>query len=119
MKKTHVGLCSKVNAMYFFNYLRSSLHSNCTNSQENEGEQKPQRNCRYQQEGEDHSDDDQGEHDNHWKLQEHVDVKGKHTVHFFLIFGEAVENTARWCGVKETHGAAYNLKGFTKTFVTN
>lgn len=95
-----------------------SLLSSCTNSQENEGKQKSDRNSCYQQEGENHSDDDQGERDNKWKLQEHVNVKGKNTVHFFLIFGKPVENTARRSGVKEAHGAAYNLKGFANTFVT-
>lgn len=111
-------------SLYEYNFMkhcnshRLTMHCS-TNSQENEGEQKSHCNRCYQQEGENHRDDDQGECDNQWKLQEHVKVEGKHSVHFFLIFGEAVENTARRRGVKETHGAAYNLRWCASTFFTN
>lgn len=46
-------------------------------------------------------------------------VEGEHRVHFILIFGEAVENAARWRCVKETHGASYDLRWFANTFVSN
>lgn len=96
-----------------------SLHCGCTNSLEDECEQKSHRNCCYQQEGENDGDDDEGERNNQRKLQEHVKVEGKHSVHFLLIFGEAVEDAARRRGIEETHGAAYNLRWFARAFVAN
>lgn len=102
-----------------YNFKKQSLLVSLRcNSQENEGEQESHRNGCYQQVGENHGNDDQGEGDNQRKLQEHVKVERQHSVHFLLIFGEAVEDAARRRRVKETHGASDDLRWFANTFVS-
>lgn len=83
---------------------------NGINSQENEGEQSSHNNHSYQHGREDSRYGDNSERDHQSELQERVHVEGKHSVHLLLISGEAVENAACWCCVKETHGTGENLK---------
>lgn len=46
-------------------------------------------------------------------------MEGNHSVHLLLIFGEAVENTAGWRCVEETHGAGDNLWRFVNMIASS